>query len=109
MPEVTSDERGRRVFQIHKEKAAEDAIRKIRKSLSRDWEVFNSTDLGALKYILEETWVSLERDSWEKCAFSRLKRSQVDSIIRIGKQVKRKEMREDRGIEEVSRILSTQV
>jgi hypothetical protein len=107
MPEVTSDERGRRVFQIHKEKAAEDAIGKIRKSLSRDWEVFNSTDVEALKYILEETWVSLDRDSWEKCAFSRMKQSQVDSIIRIGKQVKRREMREDQGIEAVSRILST--
>ncbi|HMA05693.1 MAG TPA: hypothetical protein VKO45_07175 [Methanomicrobiales archaeon] len=107
MPEVTSDERGRRVFQIHKEKAAEDAIGKIRKSLSIDWTVFNSTDVEALRYILEETWVSLDRDSWEKCAFSRLKRSQVDSIIRIGKQVKRRELREDRGIEEVSRILST--
>ena len=107
MPEVTSDERGRRVFQIHKEKAAEDAIGKIRTSLGLDWKVFTSTDVEALTYILEETWVSLDRDSWEKCAFSRLKRSQVDSIIRIGKQVKRREMREDRGIEEVSRLLST--
>ena len=107
MPEVTSDERGRRVFQIHKEKAAEDAIGKIRKSQGLDWKVFTSTDVEALKYILEETWVSLDRDSWEKCAFSRLKRSQVESIIRIGKQVKRREMREDQGIEAVSRILST--
>ena len=107
MPEVTSDERGRRVFQIHKEKAAEAAMEKIRKSLGPDWKVFTPTDVEALRYILEETWVSLDRDSWEKCAFSRLKRSQVDSIIRIGKQVKRREMREDRGIDEVSRILST--
>ena len=107
MPEVTSDERGRRVFQIHKEKAAEDAIEKIRKAMGLDWKVFPSTDVEILKYVLEETWVSLDRDSWEKCAFSRLKRSQVDSIIRIGKQVKRREMREDQGIEAVSRILST--
>jgi hypothetical protein len=107
MPEVSSDERGRRVFQIHKEKAAESAMEKVRKSLGPDWKVFTSTDVEALKYILEETWVSLDRDSWEKCAFSRLKRSQVDSIIRIGKQVKRKELREDQGIEAVSRILST--
>jgi len=107
MPEVTSDERGRRVFQIHKQKAAEAAMEKIRKSLGLDWKVFTSTDVEILKYVLEETWVSLDRDSWEKCAFSRLKRSQVDSIIRIGKQVKRKELREDQGIEAVSRILST--
>ena len=107
MPEVSSDERGRRVFQIHKEKAAEAAMEKIRKAMCLDWKVFTSTDVEALKSILEETWVSLDRDSWEKCAFSRLKRSQVESIIRIGKQVKRREMREDQGIEAVSRILST--
>lgn len=109
MPEVTSDERGRRLFQMHKEKAAENAIEKIRRSMGPDWKVFTSSDVEILKYILGETWVSLERDTWEKCAFSRLKRSELESIIRIGKSVKRKERREDRGIEEVSRILSTLV
>ncbi len=109
MPEVTSDERGRRIFQMHKEKAAENAIEKIRRSMGLDWKVFTSSDIEILKYILGETWVSLERDTWEKCAFSRLKRSELESIIRIGKSVKRKERREDRGIEEVSRILSTLV
>jgi len=107
MPEVTSDERGRRVFQIHKQKAAEAAMEKIREALGPDWKVFPSTDLGILRYILEETWVSLDRDTWEKCAFSRLKKSQLESIIRIGKRVKRKELREERGIDEVSGILST--
>jgi hypothetical protein len=107
MPEVTSDERGRRVFQIHKEKAAEAAVEKIRQSMGLDWKVFTSTDLEILRYILEETWVSLDRDTWEKCAFSRMKKSQLESIIRIGRRVKRKEMREDRGVDEVSRILST--
>jgi hypothetical protein len=109
MPEVTSDERGRRVFQIHKQKAAEAAMEKIRQSMGPDWKVFTSADVEILKYILEETWVSLDRDTWEKCAFSRLKRPELESIIRIGKRVKRKEMREDRGIDEVSRILSTMV
>ena len=109
MPEVTSDERGRRVFQIHKEKAAENAIEKIRTSLGLDWKVFSSADIEILRYILEETWVSLDRDTWERCAFSRLKPSELESIIRIGKRVKRKEMREDQGIDEVSRILSTMV
>ena len=107
MPEVTSDERGRRVFQIHKERAAEKAIEKIRQALGLDWKVFSSTEVDILRYILEETWVALDRETWGKCAFSRLKRSELESIIRIGKQVKGREMREDRGIEEVSRILST--
>jgi hypothetical protein len=107
MPEVTSDERGRRVFQIHKEKAAENAMEKIRKSLGPDWKVFSSGEVEILRYMLEETWVSLDRDSWEKCAFSRMKRSQVDSIIETGKLVKGKELREDQGVEMVSRILVT--
>ena len=109
MPEVTSDERGRRVFQIHKEKAAEGAVEKIRKSQGLDWLVFSSGEVEILRYMLGETWVSLDRDTWEKCAFARLNRSQVDSIIRIGRLVKEREMREDRGVGEVSRILSTLV
>ena len=109
MPEVTSDERGRRVFQIHKEKAAEDAIDKIRESLGPDWKIFTSSDVEILRYMLGETWVSLDRDTWEKCAFSRLKRPQLDAIIQIGRRVNRKEVREDHGIGEVSRILSTLV
>jgi hypothetical protein len=109
MPEVTSDERGRRVFQIHKEKAAENAIEKIRKSLGLDWKVFSSSEVETLRYILGETWVSLERDTWERCAFSRMKRSQLETIIEIGKLVKKKEMREDTGVVMVSQILSTLV
>jgi len=107
MPEVTSDERGRRVFQIHKEKAAENAMEKIRTSLGLDWKIFSSNEVEMLRYMLGETWVVVDRDTWEKCAFSRMNRHQVESIIEIGKLVKRKEMREDRGIGEVSRILST--
>lgn len=107
MPEVTSDERGRRVFQIHKEKAAENAIEKIRKSLGLDWKIFSSSEVEMLRYMLGETWVSVDRDTWEKCAFSRMKRSQVETIIEIGKLVKKKEMREDSGVGMVSRILLT--
>ncbi len=107
MPEVTSDERGRRVFQIHKEKAAENAMEKIRKSLGLDWKIFSSSEVGILRYMLSETWVSVDRDTWEKCAFSRMKRSQVETIIEIGKLVKKKEMREDSGVGMVSRILVT--
>jgi hypothetical protein len=107
MPEVSSDERGRRVFQIHKEKAAENAIEKIRKSLGLDWKIFSSSEVEMLRYLLGETWVSVDRDTWEKCAFSRMKRSQVETIIEIGKLVKKKEMREDSGVEMVSRILVT--
>ena len=109
MPEVTSDERGRRVFQIHKEKAAENAMEKIRTSLGLDWKVFSSSEVEMLRYMLGESWVAVDRNTWEKCAFSRMKRHQVASIIEIGKLVKGKEVREERGIEEVSRILSALV
>ena len=36
MPDVTDDERGRRVFQIHKEMAVETAIEKIRQTMGQD-------------------------------------------------------------------------
>ena len=41
MPDVTSDERGRRIFQIHKERAVEAAIEKIRHNPGSKWSAFS--------------------------------------------------------------------
>jgi hypothetical protein len=103
MPGVTDDERGRRIFQIHKERAVETALAKIRQNLGSD--TFSQTDIHTLNYILGEAWVSLERSVWEQSAFTRLTRNDLENIIRIGNEAKSKKIREETAIGEIGRIL----
>ncbi len=105
MPDVTSDERGRRIFQMHKVRAVETAVGKIRQNLGSDWDAFSQQDIQILNYILGEAWVSIERSVWEQSAFTRLTRDDLETIIRIGNEVKGKKMREETAIDEIGRIL----
>ena len=105
MPDVTSDERGRRIFQIHKEKAVETAVEKIRQSLGHEWTTFSQEDARTLTDILGEAWVSVERSVWEQASFTRLTRQEIEEIIRIGNAVKNKKIREEMAINEICTIL----
>jgi hypothetical protein len=105
MPDVTSDERGRRIFQIHKEKAVETAVEKIRQSLGHEWTTFSQKDTKILTDILGEAWVSVERSVWEKSSFTRLTKKDVEEIIRIGNAVKNKTLREEAAINDICTIL----
>jgi len=105
MPGVTNDERGRRIFQIHKERAVETAVAKIRQKLGSDWDAFSQQDIQTLNYILGEAWVSIERSVWEQSAFTRLTRKDLENIVRIGNEVKSKKIREETAIDEICRIL----
>lgn len=105
MPEITEDERGRRVFQIHKEMAVETALEKIRQNVGQDWKLYSQSDINLLKYMLGESWVSMDRRNWGQCTFSRLSRNDLDAIIRIGKDVKNKRRLEGDAIREINEIL----
>lgn len=105
MPDVTSDERGRRIFQLHKEKAVESALEKIRHNPSSGWTTLSPEEMKTLTFILGETWVSVERSIWEQCSFSRLTGKDLEEIIRIGNAVHNNTIREETGVNKVSVIL----
>lgn len=105
MPDVTDDERGRRVFQIHKEMAVETAMEKIRQTMGQDWKLYSVSDIDILKYMLGESWVSMDRQSWGQCTFSSLQREDIDAIIRIGKQVKSRKRMEGDAVREMNELL----
>jgi hypothetical protein len=109
MPDVTSDERGRRIFQIHKEKAVETAVEKIRQNLGPDWAIFSRDETSTLTWILGEAWVSVERDIWEQSSFTRLTRGDVEEIISIGNAVKEKKIREEPAIDQICTILKRSI
>jgi len=109
MPDVTNDERGRRIFQLHKERAVEAALEKIRLNPKSDWATFSQQDIKSLTTMLGETWVSVERSTWEQCSFSRLTRKDLNEIISIGNDVKSERMREETAINTVSTILKKSI
>jgi hypothetical protein len=105
MPEITNDERGRRIFQLHKEKAVEVALEKIRRSPRSGWADLSPHDIATLTFILGVAWVSVERNTWNQCSFSKLTRKDLEKIIRIGDNMEKKSVREETAVNEVSKIL----
>lgn len=101
MPEVHDEEVGRRLFQIHKEKAVEVALEKIRRKMPSEWKSFTSSEIDILKRILGEAWVSLKRSEWEGISFAKLTKKELQSIIEIANQVSKKEKPEKIAVDEV--------
>jgi hypothetical protein len=106
MPEVTEDERGRRVFQIHRARAVETAIEKIRQNMGQDWKLYSALDIDSLKFIIGECWIFMDRRNWERCTFTRLSKNELDSLIKIGKEIKRDERLEGDAVREAIEILN---
>ena len=88
MSGTTDDTLGRRLFQIQKEKAVEDALEKIRHSLGKEWNSVSASDSEVLKDILGDVWTSIDRKRWGTYRFSTLSISEITSLITIGKEVK---------------------
>jgi hypothetical protein len=106
MPEITADERGRRVFQIQRKKAVENAIEKIRLNLGQDWKLFSSSDIEMIEQMLGEVWISIGKQRWERLAFTRLTKGNIDEIVHIGKEMSREGKTEQAAIIKVVDIMN---
>jgi hypothetical protein len=98
MPEVSKSEIGRRFFKLQKEKGVEKAIAKIRQSLGSDWSLFTSADTEALKYILGQSWVYIDRDMWENIAFTQLTSLKLRELIKAGNDALNKKISEETAV-----------
>jgi len=105
MPEAKDEEVGRRLFQIHKEKAVEVAVEKMRRKMSSEWTLFTSSDIDILKHILGEAWVCIKRTEWEGISFTKLTKNDIQEIIQVAKQVRNKEKAEKIAIDEICNAL----
>ncbi len=105
MPDISDQERGRRFFQLQKEKHAEEALEKVRKNLGDGWKVFTLRDVKTLRAMLGEAWVFTDRKAWEGYSFARLTRDDMDEILRIGRSMERRELSEHDAAKGVSGVL----
>jgi len=93
MSEITSEELGRRRFQVLRDKAAEQALEKIRKSVGEQGQSLSSDENSIIREILKEIWSGVDYPVWESFCFTKLSHEDLYSILAIAKNEKnRKEM-----------------
>jgi hypothetical protein len=106
LPDISDQERGRRFFQLQKEKHAEEALEKVRKNLGDGWKRFSLEEVKSLRAMLGEAWVFTDRKIWETYSFARLTRDDLDAILRVGRSADRREISGADAAKEVSGILN---
>jgi hypothetical protein len=87
MSEISKTEIGRRFFKMQKEKGVEKAIEKIRQAQGTEWTFYTQSDIESLKQVLGEVWIFVERDFWERIAFTKLTGIDIRELIRFGRDV----------------------
>jgi hypothetical protein len=109
MPEVSRTEIGRRIYRLHQEKSVEEAVEKIRQKLGNEWKNITKEDIHSLKFILGETWVFVEREVWDKIAFTKLSFDDVRNLIRLGKGSAGGDINHKSAVEQAILILKTTI
>jgi hypothetical protein len=109
MTNVTDDNLGRRLFQLQKEKAVEDAMEKIRHSTGTDRPSISTADNEILKFILGELWTSIDRPRWGSYSFTKLSKEDLIGLIIQGKYIKNKHTMTDDDLKALDAILSKSI
>lgn len=83
MSSATEDNLGRRRFLLHRDKAVEHAIERIRRSPGAEWETLTPEERAGLKTTLTEIWDNCGRDHWEQYCFSTLTKLDILALIAL--------------------------
>ncbi len=95
MPDTHDEELGRRIFELQKEKVVEGTVEKIRHAMGSERIQFSSSEWEMLRYILGEAWIAMERQDWERCAFSRLTEQDLMRMTVLGRALQPGELDDD--------------
>lgn len=88
MSGTTDDNLGRRLFQVQKEKAVEDALEKVRRSVGSEWNSVSTADSEIFKEVLGEVWTSIDRHRWSTYSFAKVSKEDIHSLVTLGKKMK---------------------
>ncbi len=87
MSPSTQDNLGRRRFFLHRDKAVEDALVRIRHGAGDDWETVPAGDLAALRTALSEVWMHIPRELWSRFCFSTVTRKDILRLAELGRDI----------------------
>ncbi len=88
MSRVPDDTLGRRIFQIHKEKAVEHAVERICRAKDFGWQSCPTEDYEALREVLGELWINIDQKRWDSYSFAKLTRDEILSLITAGREIR---------------------
>lgn len=92
---------------LHRDKAVEQALEKIRRTPHSDWETFSAEERAELRKVLAEVWESSERGRWQQFCFSTLTSADIHQLIRLGEDVKARHHLSDETRAAMETILSS--
>jgi len=107
MPDVSRTEIGRRMFQLQKEKAAEQVIEKIRQNLGSEWKTLSTADVHLLERLLQAAWVNTDKVAWEKIRFNMCSKEDVERILLVARGIDLEKTSQHAVAEEVGKVLVT--
>jgi len=84
MPPSTEDNLGRRRFLLHRDKAVEHALERIRHAAGADLETLSAEQHSRLKAFLAELWMDTAHERWDQYCFSTLTRTDLMQLIALG-------------------------
>jgi hypothetical protein len=88
MSRIADDTLGRRRFQVQKEKAVEHALERIRRAKASVWRSCTTDDYAALREVLGEVWINVDRERWDTYSFTKLTGDEIHSLITAGKDLR---------------------
>ena len=83
MSHTTGDDLGRRRFLLHRDKAVEEALEKIRRSEDSGWDSLTPEERAWLKNALAEIWENCDHSRWNEFCFSAMKHSAIFDLISL--------------------------
>jgi hypothetical protein len=90
MSPPTEDNLGRRRFMLHRDKAVEQSLEKIRRAPDAEWETLTPEERAGLKSVLSEIWEGSERGRWEEYCFSVLTKGAILRLVMLGDDIRAK-------------------
>jgi hypothetical protein len=105
MSHTTEDNLGRRRYLLHRDKAVEHALERIRHAPGSGWETLTPQEHAGLKSALTEIWENCGHERWQRYCFSTLTKPDILKLIALVSNAKGKHSESCESREAVEAIL----
>ena len=87
MSPSTPDNLGRRRFLLHRDKAVEHALERVRRAPGAEYGSLSEEERAGLKASLAEIWMNTTRERWHEYCFSTITRHDILELAALGKDI----------------------
>jgi hypothetical protein len=107
MPDVSKEEIGRRMFQLHKDKSVERVIQKVKDNIGPEWKSFTEDEVRLLERLLGMAWANLEQSTWVKIPFASMTKEDIKRILNVGKCIDLEKTSQRTVVDNLQKVLLT--